>query len=140
MIATRGLVVSRESARIREPFLCLCHPLRLDLLAGTTGAGRPPSHHQLRRAHLGRVEIDPTIKNFHWGDMTRALFEAFDAGALHAVLVDNAGNVTEGPGYNLFVVKDGALVTPSRNVLFGISRRTVIDSLRQAGIEVSEQL
>src|SRR3546814_13085067 len=31
--------------------------------------------------------VDPTIKNYHWGDLTRALFEAQDAGADNAVLL-----------------------------------------------------
>ncbi len=41
--------------------------------------------------------VDPTAKNFHWGDLTRALFEAADAGADTAILLDRDGAVTEGP-------------------------------------------
>ena len=32
--------------------------------------------------------VDPTVKNFHWGDLTRGMFESFDRGAMTAVLPD----------------------------------------------------
>ena len=83
--------------------------------------------------------VDPTVKNFHWADLTKGLFEAFDAGARHPVLVDRHGNVTEGPGFNIFIVKDGEVVTPASGVLLGITRKTVIELARQAGIAVREQ-
>ena len=82
--------------------------------------------------------VDPTVKNFHWGDLTRSLFEAFDAGPRHAVLVDRDGNVTEGAGFNIFVVRDGALATPERGVLLGITRKTVIELATEAGIAVRQ--
>ena len=52
------------------------------------------------------------------------------------MLVDGAGHVAEGPGFNVFAVVDGALVTPAAGVLEGISRRTLIELARAAGIEV----
>ena len=39
--------------------------------------------------------VNPRAKNFHWADMTRALFEAQDKGADNPVLLDFDGNVTE---------------------------------------------
>ncbi|MCZ6558511.1 MAG: aminotransferase class IV [SAR324 cluster bacterium] len=71
--------------------------------------------------------VDPTIKNFHWGDLMRGLYEAYDRGGETAVLVDGSGNVTEGPGFNIFVVKDGQVCTPARGVLEGITRMTVLE-------------
>lgn len=48
--------------------------------------------------------IDQTVKNFHWGDLTTAAFEANDAGADTAILVDYEGKyLTEGPGFNLYL-------------------------------------
>ena len=41
--------------------------------------------------------VDPTIKNYHWGDMTGALFDALDDGYDTTVLLDDNGLVTEGP-------------------------------------------
>jgi len=71
--------------------------------------------------------VDPTVKNYHWGDMTRALFEALDAGYDTVVLPDDRGMITEGPGFNIFAVIDGRVVTPKSGALHGITRRTVME-------------
>ncbi|MCU4162223.1 aminotransferase class IV [Acidiphilium sp. AL] len=71
--------------------------------------------------------IDPRIKNFHWLDLTMGIFEAYDRGALVAVLPDRDGNVTEGAGFNVFIVKNGVLATPDHGVFEGMTRRTVIE-------------
>ncbi len=78
-----------------------------------------------RRIPTGSV--DPTVKNFHWGDLVRGLFEAYDRDAWLAILLDGEGLVCEGAGFNVFAVVDGELLTPSRGVLEGITRRTVIE-------------
>jgi len=80
--------------------------------------------------------VDPTAKNYHWNDMTMALFGALDAGADSVLLVDQAGNVVEGPGFNVFCVSEGVLVTPSSGMLEGISRRTVIEMAQALGVPV----
>jgi branched-chain amino acid aminotransferase len=71
--------------------------------------------------------IDPRIKNFHWLDLTMGLFEAYDRGGTVPVLPDAKGNVTEGPGFNIFALSNGRLVTPDRGMFEGITRRTVIE-------------
>ena len=50
------------------------------------------------------------------------------------ILQDHAGNITEGPGFNVFAVIDGTVVTPERGVLEGITRRTVLEVCAEAGI------
>ena len=57
--------------------------------------------------------VNPRAKNYHWGDFTAGLFEATDAGYETVVLLDHAGNVTEGPGFNVFAVTEGRVVTPA---------------------------
>ena len=89
----------------------------------------------VRRA--GRNTVDPTIKNYQWGDLTAASFEAKDRGARTAVLLDSDGCVAEGPGFNVVLVKDGALVSPSRNALPGITRRTVFEIAESMGIRAT---
>ena len=79
--------------------------------------------------------VDPKVKNFHWGDLTRGLFEALEAGAKTAVLLDNDGRVTEGPGFNVFAFLDGRLITPETGVLEGITRKTVIELATEQGID-----
>ncbi len=78
--------------------------------------------------------VDPRVKNFHWGDLTRGLFEAHDKGADNCVLLDREGLVTEGPGFNVFAVTDGAVATPDRGALEGITRLSVIELCRELGI------
>jgi branched-chain amino acid aminotransferase len=78
--------------------------------------------------------VDPTIKNFHWGDLVRGLFEAYDRGAFTAVLADAEGYITEGPGFNVFAYHQGCLLTPASGVLEGITRRTVLELAAEAGI------
>ena len=56
-----------------------------------------PRH--VRRA--GRNTVDPTIKNYQWGDLTAASFEAKDRGARTAILMDSDNCVAEGPGFNV---------------------------------------
>ncbi len=78
--------------------------------------------------------IDPTMKNHHWGDFTRALFVAKDQGFDSVVLTNEAGNVAEGPGFNIMAMVDGGLISPDANVLEGISRKTMMELAELAGI------
>jgi branched-chain amino acid aminotransferase len=56
-----------------------------------------------------------------------------------AILLDTAGNLAEGLGSNIFLVAEGRLLTPrEQSVLAGISRDTVIDLAREAGLTVVE--
>lgn len=84
-----------------------------------------------RRIPTGSV--DPTVKNFHWGDLVRGLFEAYDRGAWLPVLLDGDGLVCEGPGFNVFAIVDGELLTPARGVLEGITRQTAIEIAHELG-------
>jgi len=57
-----------------------------------------------------------------------------------AVLLDVNGNLAEGQGSNIFLVRDGALTTPrERYVLPGISRQATIDLARQLLIPFDEK-
>ncbi len=83
--------------------------------------------------------VDPTAKNYHWLDLTMGLYEAYERGGETAILVDRDGNVVEGPGFNVFVVKDGGVLTPESGVLEGITRRTVIELAPDLGIPLERQ-
>ena len=79
------------------------------------------------RPRIPEASIDPVIKNYHWGDLTHGLFEAHDRGADSVVLLDQEGYVTEGPGFNVFAVKDGTVCVPARGTLEGITRKATLD-------------
>ena len=79
--------------------------------------------------------VNPRVKNYHWGDFTQGIFEAKDKNYETVILLDYDGNVTEGPGFNVFVVKDKVLITPDRGVLAGVSRKTVLEMADHLGIK-----
>jgi branched-chain amino acid aminotransferase len=57
-----------------------------------------------------------------------------------AILLDAHGNLAEGIGSNVFLVQGGTVFTPREQfVLPGVSRQTVIDLARQAGIPIVEK-
>ncbi|MBT1156267.1 aminotransferase class IV [Aminobacter anthyllidis] len=92
-----------------------------------------------QRMRIPPASIDPAVKNYHWLDLVRGLYDAYDNNAETALLLDFNGNVAEGPGFNVFAVKDGRLATPATGVLPGITRRSVFDLCAEAGL-VAEAL
>lgn len=93
-----------------------------------------------RQQRIPPESVDPRIKNYHWLDMVMALFEAYDNDADSAVLVDAEGNLVEGPGFNVFVRHGNTVVTPSRGVLEGVTRETILELLAREGLEVTQDL
>ena len=83
--------------------------------------------HVSRRVRIAPESVDPTVKNYHWLDLVQSMFDAYDRGRDTSCVVDVAGNVTEGPGFNVFAVKAGVVSTAARGVLEGVSRRTVLE-------------
>ena len=81
--------------------------------------------------------VNPLVKNYHWGDFTQGIFEAKDKNYETVILLDYDGNITEGPGFNVFAVKDKVLITPDRGVLAGVSRKTVLEMAEHLGINTS---
>ena len=71
--------------------------------------------------------VDQRIKNFHWLDLTRGIFEAFDQGADVAVHPSIHGGLTEGAGFNVFCLKGHELSTPESGIFEGMTRRTVME-------------
>ena len=68
--------------------------------------------------------------------------DAVQSGFDEALVLDHNGHVSEGSAMNIFMVRDGALVTPpiTDNILEGITRRTVIElARRELGIDVVER-
>jgi len=70
-----------------------------------------------------------------------AKIEATKAGYQEAILLDSHGFVCEGSGENIFVVKDGVLLTPPQTagILDGISRKSVLQIARDLKIEIVER-
>ena len=68
-----------------------------------------------------------------------AKMEAIHSGYDEAIMLDVQGNVGEGSGENIFIVRNGVLKTPPLTaILEGITRNSVIDLARQMGLTVRE--
>jgi branched-chain amino acid aminotransferase len=101
--------------------------------------------------HAGvRITVSPWVK-FHSSMMPTtakacgqylnsilAVHDAHARGFDEALLLDVDGNIAEGPGENLFVIKDGRLRTndESSSILLGVTRNAVIQIARDLGYEV----
>lgn len=85
--------------------------------------------------------LDPKVKHFSRMNFNMAELEAADVDpAAWPILTDLHGNLTEGTGYNVFLVTDGVIRTPGdRSILQGVSRGMVFDLARQLGIKVVEE-
>jgi branched-chain amino acid aminotransferase len=70
-----------------------------------------------------------------------AKIESLKSGYEEAILLDDKGNVCEGSGENVFVVKDGLIHTPpqSASILDGINRKSCIQIARDRGYQVVER-
>ncbi len=70
-----------------------------------------------------------------------AKVETHKAGYQEALLLNEAGYVADGSGENLFIVRDGKLVTPplQASILEGITRASIIELAADEGIEVEER-
>jgi branched-chain amino acid aminotransferase len=70
-----------------------------------------------------------------------AKIESHKAGYEEAILLDDKGYVCEGSGENIFVVRDGRILTPPQtaSILDGINRKSIIQIARDLGFEVVER-
>ncbi|WP_081087894.1 aminotransferase class IV [Burkholderia cepacia] len=136
MLCTRGVspTFSRDPRDAVNQFIAFAVPY-----------GSVANERQLREGlHLHLVDdvrrippesVDPQIKNYHWLDLVAGLLKGYDAGAESVVLKCTDGSIAEGPGFNVFIVRDGRLRTPERGVLHGITRQTVFELAASMGID-----
>ncbi len=84
--------------------------------------------------------LNPAIKSLNYLNNILAKIEANNAGVEEAVMLNSEGFVAECTADNLFILKNGELLTPplSAGALYGITRGTVMDLAAQAGLKVSE--
>jgi branched-chain amino acid aminotransferase len=84
--------------------------------------------------------LDPKVKCFSRMNFNLAELEAGDVDkAGWPILMDSRGNITEGVGYNVFMVSRGIIHTASdRGVLQGVSRGMVFELAQDLGISVVE--
>ena len=135
MITTRGLPEpgSRDPRTCQNRFFAFAIPF--------VWIAKPGNGLELivsQRQRIPPQSVNPTIKNYHWLDLVMGQFEAYDKGSETVVVVNGQGNIAEGPGFNIFAVKNRVLTTPEDGVLKGITRKTVIELASELGYDVIE--
>ncbi len=132
---TRGVRGGSED----EPTVVVeCYPLPFEERAAYYRDGLQVITPSIRRTPP--VSMSPRAKVHNYINMIQGELEVqAQAPNAWAILLDVSGNLCEGQGSNIFVVKDGVLFTPREQlVLAGISRQTVIELAQELGIEVQE--
>jgi len=83
--------------------------------------------------------LPPNIKSLNYLNNILAKIEANAKGGDEAIMFDVHGNISEGSGDNIFVVKNNRIITPpTLNNLRGITRLAAIELAVREGLEVSE--
>lgn len=88
------------------------------------------------RRPSGQV-LAPQIKSLNYLNLVMAKIEAKAARADEALMLDLHGRVCEAPGYNVFIVSRGVLLTPQHDILEGITRASVMDIAEKQGVPLS---
>jgi branched-chain amino acid aminotransferase len=84
--------------------------------------------------------VNPRVKSLNYLNNILAKMEGNLAGCLEALMLNHKGEIAECSADNVFLVKAGILRTPplDAGILEGITRNTVIDLAKAAGIVVQE--
>ena len=132
---TRGVTVDG----VEKPSIVIeCVPLPFKARARYYRDGIPVVVPSVRRTP---PEVQsPRAKVHNYVNLVQATMEVTSQNPDNwAILLDTNGNLSEGPGSNIFIVKDGVVITPKEQfILSGISRRVAIELAQELGIEVQE--
>lgn len=83
--------------------------------------------------------IFPTVKSLNYLSGIVALQKAKKEKAVEAIYIDKNGRILEGTTSNFFAVINDQLITPKEEILFGITRKVVIDLAKKLKIPVKEE-
>ena len=108
---------------------------------------RPPSETVYEKGYhaiivkLRRYSLSPLsrLKTANYLEPVLARQEARTAGADEAICMDERGFVLEASMSNVFIVAAGALITPARGMLPGITREAVIELARNRRLVINER-
>ena len=140
------LVVTRGAGELGlNPYLC---PNPSMFIIASTIKLYPEEHYQnglaiitcaTRRPAPGALM--PQVKSLNYLNNIMAKVEAIQGGALEAVMLNEQGYVAECTGDNLFLFKNGELLTPliSDGALDGITRAVILEIAAKLGVKVIER-
>ncbi|MDN5330806.1 MAG: branched-chain amino acid aminotransferase [Tepidanaerobacteraceae bacterium] len=86
--------------------------------------------------------VNPQMKSLNYLNNIMAKIEANQAGVMEAVMLNTQDYVAECTGDNIFIVKDGVLITPPTyaGILIGVTRNAIIELAQKNNIKVEEKL
>jgi len=86
--------------------------------------------------------LSPRIKSLNYLNNILAKIEANQAGVVEGIMLNQEGYVAEGTSDNIFIFRDGVLITPplSAGILEGITRESVLQIAGPLGIKTREEL
>jgi branched-chain amino acid aminotransferase len=84
--------------------------------------------------------VSPRIKSLNYLNNILAKLEGLQAGCIEALMLNHKGEIAECTGDNIFLVRDGALLTPpiDAGILAGVTRAAVMELAAEQGIAVRE--
>lgn len=91
-----------------------------------------------RARRIPSSSVDPTAKNMNALDLATAIKETFAKGYEWCVVLNDAGDITEAPGANIFLVEGDLLLTPESGCLSGITSSTIIEIAEEIGLSVKK--
>ncbi len=85
--------------------------------------------------------LNPQIKSLNYLNNVLVKIEANRAGVGEALMLNSDGYVAEGSGDNIFIIREGVLITPPTYIgaLEGITRNAIIDIAKLLGYQVVEK-
>jgi len=86
-------------------------------------------------------QIPSRVKSLNYLNNILGKIECIDAGVLEGIMLNTDGMVAEATGDNVFLVRDGRLLTPppDASILLGVTRNVVLHLARRLGIEAEER-
>jgi branched-chain amino acid aminotransferase len=138
-IVSRGVGdISYHFDRVKGPTVAMVVKPFETFPDGFYDEGIPVTLVSVRRNHPDA--LDPAIKSCNLLNNVLATLEAQARGGFEALLLNQAGELAEGAGSNVFVVKNGEALTPplSAGILAGITREVLFELAPGAGIPMRE--
>jgi branched-chain amino acid aminotransferase len=85
--------------------------------------------------------VSPRVKSLNYLNNILARIEANDAGVMEALMLNQDGNVAECTADNVYIVRDGAVLTPTTfdGILEGVTRKVIISLCGKLGIPLVEK-
>jgi len=103
-----------------------------------------PAHIYSQQSYENGVSVEtayllrqlPEIKTINYAASIVAVLQARKRGAIDILHTDQEGNIYEGTRNNFFVVKDGVIITAQKGILYGITRKVILEIVERKKIKI----